>query len=127
MIVGSLVLLFVMALSACTKDDDTNISKPTAVVSAPTDGSTYHSGDQLPIEVVFEDADELHEYSVEVLDKNLNTTIFSMSGHSHNKIMTIDTMVTLNVAMHSDFEMTVEVSNHNGEEAKETVEFHVHP
>lgn len=127
MIVGSLVLLFVMAFSACTKDDGTKISKPTAVVSAPTAGSMYQSGDQLPIEVVFEDADQLHEYSVEVLDKNLNTTVFSMSGHSHDKTVTIDTMVTLSVTMHSDFEMTVEVSNHNGEEATETVEFHVHP
>lgn len=79
------------------------------------------------MKVHFEDADQLHEFSVKVKNTTTNTVEFSRDGHSHDTNYEAKIYTILQATTHSDFELEATVSNHNGATATELVKFDVHP
>ncbi len=131
-IIFTSLLLFVIAFTACQKednhdDDHDHISQPSIQVTQPMEGMTYNSGDTVPVKVTFLDDDELHNYSITVTNKTMSRDVLSLGGHEHGTSHAIDTYVVVTATMHADYAMMTSVSNHNGEEAMDTTEFHVHP
>lgn len=129
---NKLVALSLLALSIvfvqCKKDDDENPSiAPTATIVSPEIGKTFMSMDMLAIDVQFTDPKELHTYAIEIKNESLDSIIYTKSGHEHGTELTIQDTIMLMVNDHSDMQMLATVTNHLGEEAKDSVSFHVHP
>lgn len=128
-IIVTSMLLLIMAFIACKKDkkdDVKKVSEPSLHIHKPVGGTTYHSGDTVPVKVHFMDDDELHEYHVKVTNKTMTTEVLHLHGHTHKTSHTVDTFVVVSASVHTNYEMTAKVSNHNGKEARDTVKFHVH-
>jgi hypothetical protein len=81
----------------------------------------------LALEVIFTDPKELHNYSVEITNVSLDSVIYTNSGHEHGTELIVQDSIKLMVSDHSDMQMLATVTNHLGEEAKDSVSFHVHP
>jgi hypothetical protein len=129
-IIFTSILLLVLAFTACTKDKnniDDNVSKPSVHVHKPVDGAMYNAGDTIPVKVHFMDDDELHEYHIHVMNKTMMMDLLHLHGHTHSTSHEVDTFVIASASVHSDYELITKVSNHNGEEAMDTIRFHVHP
>jgi hypothetical protein len=120
--------VFLVGLMSCERDrDEPKLSEPTAHIHTPMDGGTYQAGDTIPIQIHFEDADELHEFSVKVRNQTTNIEEFSRDGHSHNNFYEANTFVILSPTTTTNFELEAMVSNHNGLMTTETISFAVVP
>ncbi|MGH1336805.1 MAG: DUF4625 domain-containing protein [Aureispira sp.] len=127
-IIFTSLLLLIIAFTSCTKEDNTdNVSEPSLQVHKPLEGTTYNAGDTVPVKVHFMDDDELHEYHVHVTNTTMTMELLHLHGHTHSTSHEIDTFVVVSASVHSDYELTAKVSNHNGSEAMDTIKFHVHP
>jgi hypothetical protein len=129
---NKLVALSLLALSIvlvqCKKDEDENPSTaPTVSIISPETGKTFMSMDMLPMEVQFNDPMEMHNYSVTITNESKDSVIYSQSGHQHGMELNFRDTLMLMVHDHSDMKMVAAVTNHLGEEAKDSVSFHVHP
>jgi len=128
----NLLMLFALivlgiSFTACEKELDVEAETVTATINNPIEGAMMNNGNSLNVNVTFTDPTELHNYSIVVLDENTNTTVFDVSGHTHDTSHTIDSTITLSVTAHSAFKVTAIGTNHSGEEATDVVNFEVHP
>lgn len=126
-IIIALLGICLLTIVACEKATNQDLSKPTVHIHKPIEGATYQSGDTLWMKVHFEDADQLHDFSVKVRNTTANTEEFSRDGHSHDTSYEAEVYTILQTTAHSDFELEAIVSNHNGATATEVVKFEVHP
>lgn len=127
-IIFTSILLLVIAFTSCTKDQTMDeVSEPSLHIHELVEGATYNAGDTIPVKVHFMDDDELHEYHISVTNTTMTTELLHLSEHTHSTSYEVDTFVIAIASVHSDYEMTAKVSNHNGSEVTETINFHVHP
>lgn len=129
-IIFTSILLLMVAVVACDKGQnniDDNVNKPSVHVHQPVEGAMYNAGDTIPVKVHFMDADELHNYHIEVNNTTMTIEVLHVHGHTHSTSHEVDTFVIASASVHTDYELFTKVSNHNGEEAMDTVKFHVHP
>ncbi|WMX14249.1 MULTISPECIES: hypothetical protein [unclassified Aureispira] len=127
----SVLILFTLVtmgitFSSCEKEPEIQ-ETVTATINNPLEGTVMNNGDDLNVKVTFTDPTELHTYSVEVWDKNKNTAVLNLSGHTHETSYTVDSTITLSVGTHSLFTITATASNHSGESATHAVNFEVNP
>lgn len=125
------ILVLILAFTSCTKEDNNinngpNVSEPSLHIHSPMQNVTYNTGDTVPVKVHFMDDDELHEYQVKMTNTTMTMELLSLDGHTHSTSHEIDTYVVVSASVHSDYELTAKVSNHNGSEAMDTIKFHVH-
>ena len=129
---NKIVALSLLALSIvlvqCKKEENENPSTaPSVNIVSPENHSTFHSMDNMAIEVVFTDPKELHNYAIEITNLSKDSVIYTQSGHEHGTEITIQDTLMLMVMDHSDMVMLATASNHLGEIAQDSVSFHVHP
>lgn len=122
-----------MFLIACEKDDGVSSTDPMEDKSAPVitfispDTTNYMSGMTMPIKFSVTENDELHEIQLTVTDLSTSNQLMILQMHKHGQTATIDTsMVIPSGGMHRDFEIKAEASDHNGNEAIETITKHIH-
>jgi len=128
----TLLLLATLAfgLMACDKEDDVNpAGGPTIEVSSPSDDATYTSGDTLRLRGTISDPDELHEYEIKLVCKKAtgDSLHYQFSEHKHAKSVNIDRDIRLMVMEHSDMELIIKASNHDGKVSQKVIHLHVHP
>jgi len=122
-----------ITLSGCHKhEDDPSAPGPSINVTSPSDNSTFNSGDTIRLRGTLTDADELHEYEIKLVQKSdhknaHDSVYYQFSEHKHAKSINIDRDIVVTVADHSDFELEISVSNHNGKTAQKTLHLHFMP
>lgn len=98
-------------------------------ITSPEDHKTFMLGDTVHIEAMFETIDEVHGYSVKIINlSNNNEEVYVMEEHAHDSPIHIHAMWVNNVADHSDMRLDIAVQiDHDGTEEVKSVSFHCMP
>ncbi len=122
----SFLLLLGFASCEKAKVNEPN-DKPTVTINKPLDGDMYISGDTIPLNVVFTDPDELHEYSLEIINATDSSDLMHLHGHVHGTSFELDTFLVANVTVHSTIKLTAIATNHNNVTATAKASLKMHP
>ena len=112
------------------KKDDKSCVYPetTLTVSNPTEAQMFNLGDTVKINGTAEHYEELHGWSLYVLNKATGDTVLTDSEQTHGTSLTIQSSWVNNVTVHSDMQLVVNVTvDHNGTTKSQVVNFHCMP
>jgi hypothetical protein len=124
-ILSILTVLFIIAASliSCSKTEDTEA--PAINITSPVSNSVYAVGDTVFIKVVVTENDELHHIDA-ILQKDLSTTVWLRSFHSHSKVFEInDAYIVQADDAGSSFRLTVTADDHSGNESEAYLDFEI--
>ncbi|NVK26877.1 MAG: hypothetical protein HWE14_02470 [Flavobacteriia bacterium] len=121
----------IAALVACTEEDPVQ-DNPTPTVEFstlnPAEGAMYMLGDTVSIEGSIAYEPGLHGYSIELINMQMDSTVFYMDEHAHDGEIIFDEYWVNNVMHHSDMMLIVSAAiNHEGDTETDTTHFHCHP
>lgn len=98
------------------------------VINTPITGSVYHLSDTVFVNAKISDAANVHEFLVKIKNNTINEVALSWTEHIHSDAsIVLDTFWINDVGHHSDMELTVSASDHEGNYSEKNVSFHCHP
>lgn len=114
------------AFLSCEKDDGSGPSvdseAPGITIEAPLEGTSYHVGDTMPIQIFVTENDQLHEIDVTLRDLSDSSRVFLLHRHQHGLQYTVDTSFVLTAdAGEKDFAVEVIASDHSGNVATKSI------
>lgn len=124
----AIMAIGVFFIMSCEKDEvivDKDI--PVITLMSPM-ASMYMAGDTIQIHAEISDNDELHEIigKLERTHMGLTDEVWTLDTHSHTKTYSLhDTYIVEVNGMHTDFKLTLTVSDHNGNVGTKEFTFHV--
>ncbi len=126
-ILPSLVLISLVALNACKKNEPA-ANTATIEITSPQEGQMFAKGDTVHITATLTGQLNLHGWEVAIRKKADNTVVYTNSLHVHDLILQVNDFWINDVT--EDTGMVLEVSaqlDHEGTLASKTVNFHALP
>ncbi len=117
---GLLLFLF-----ACNKDEHITSDKPTVTFVTPSNNKVFAESDTVFLKIKIEAINEIHDYSIQVMNLTEGTESYIYYGHSDKNIAFADVNFIPNVNMDADMQIIVTTLNHNGEKYISTQNFKV--
>lgn len=127
---GMAFVAVTIGFTSCDDEETPVDESPVITIGEPTEGETVNSGDTLHIEWSANagEGHDLHEALVILDNVTAGTIAFSDTPEVHGlTTFNYHEHVVPTVTAHSDFELTVTVSDHDGNESTKVVNLHVHP
>lgn len=109
------------------KKDDGSCVYPEAQlsISEPTTNKVYHLGDVVHIQGSASHYEQLHGWSLYILNKTTGDTVYTAEDHAHATTIEIHSSWVNNVSVDSDMELSVTVIvDHDGAVITDKVNFH---
>ena len=114
------ILLLVVVIVACKKSSGDS-TKPVINVTSPNANQVFNAGQVIPISATISDNSELHEVSLEIVNKGTSAVL--IHNHYHVDVMTYNLNDTYTAGAGITYKMKIEAMDHSGNKAE--VEFEV--
>ncbi|MEM7657989.1 MAG: hypothetical protein AAF399_17825 [Bacteroidota bacterium] len=116
-----------LALLACREQAIEDVEAPQITIQSPTAQTIFESGEDIPLAILIEENDQLHEYQVVVLTEEGQTPVFNVSDHSHLQRLEINQSFSLTVMEETSLILEVEASDHHGNQNVASTRFQLIP
>jgi len=116
------LLLFIFA---CNKDKHITSDIPTVTFVTPSINKVFTESDTVFLQIKIEAINEIHDYSVQVMNITEGTESYMYYGHSDKNIALAEVNFIPNVNMDAEMQIIVTTLNHNGEKYVRTQNFKV--
>ncbi len=116
------LLLFIFA---CNKDKHITSDIPTVTFVTPSINKVFTESDTVFLQIKIEAINEIHDYSIQVMNLTEGTESYMYYGHSDEKMALADINFIPNVIMDAEMQIIVTTLNHNGEKFITTQNFKV--
>lgn len=116
------LLLFIFA---CNKDKHITSDIPTVTFVTPSINKVFTESDTVFLQIKIEAINEIHDYSIQVMNLTEGAESYMYYGHSDEKMALADINFIPNVIMDAEMQIIVTTLNHNGEKFITTQNFKV--
>jgi hypothetical protein len=122
--IGAALVLFLLII-ACNKDVHITSDIPTVTFVSPSNNKVFTESDTVFLQIKIEAINEIHDYSVQVMNLTEGTESYMYYGHSDKNVALTEVNFIPNVNMDAEMQIIVTTLNHNGEKYFSTQNFKV--
>lgn len=122
--IGAALVLFLLII-ACNKDVHITSDIPTVTFVSPSNNKVFIESDIVVIKIKIEAINEIHDYSVQVMNLTEGTESYMYYGHSDKNMALTEVNFIPNVNIDAEMQIIVTTLNHNGEKFITTQNFKV--
>jgi hypothetical protein len=116
-----------MGLLACREQAQEDMYAPTITIQSPTAQTIFQSGADIPLAILIEENDQLHEYQIVVRTEKDQTPVFNRHAHSHQQRLQINQSFSLVVMEATPLVLEVVAIDHHGNQNQQTLRFQLNP
>ena len=120
---GSLCL----AMLACREPAFEDLEAPQITIQSPTAQTVFESGEDIPLQILIEENDQLHEFQIVVVTQEGQIPVFNVSNHSHLQRLQINQSFSLTVMEETPLELEVLAMDHHGNQDSTRILFQLVP
>ncbi|MFY7733055.1 MAG: hypothetical protein ACOVSR_06190 [Bacteroidia bacterium] len=118
-------LVLFLLIIACNKDVHITSDIPKVTFVTPSINKVFTESDTVFLQIKIEAINEIHDYSIQVMNLTEGTESYMCYGHSDKNVALTEVNFIPNVNMDAEMQIVVTTLNHNGEKYISTQNFKV--